>query len=100
MPAEDEGLEGEQQRLHPQNDRVHESESVDSMKSEPPDRARTRRDNFVVIVGIGVGDAAAARRDPVEAAFVERFESGYERARPRHLLRVEQLLAASELRPM
>jgi hypothetical protein len=31
MPAENEGLEGEHQRLKPQYDRVHERESVDSM---------------------------------------------------------------------
>ena len=40
---------------------------------------------------------AAPRRYAVETAFEERLEKDEECARPRHLLRVDQLLAAPEL---
>src|SRR5215471_18086837 len=50
-----------------------------------------------MIVGVGVGDATAARRYPVEAALVERLEHRDQCAGPRHLLWVEELLTAAEL---
>src|SRR3712207_5983262 len=50
-----------------------------------------------MIARIGVGDAAAARRDTVEPAFVEWLEKHKEGSRPRHLLWVDQLLSTAEL---
>src|SRR6476620_12257988 len=67
------------------------------MKHDGPQGARAFCNNDVVIVGIGVGDAAAPRRYAIETALEKRFEKDEERARPRHLLRVDQLLAAPEL---
>ena len=46
-------------------------------------------DDHVVVVRIGIGDAAAARRHAFEPALVKRLEKDKKRARPRHLLRVE-----------
>ena len=51
----------------------------------------------IVIVGIGIGDAAAARRHAVNAAFVERLQKREKRARPGYLLRFNQLLTAPNL---
>src|SRR6478672_7982428 len=96
VSAEYEGLERQHQRLQPENQGVHQGEGVHNVKPNGPQGARVFCDNDVVIVGIGVGDAAAPRRHAVEAAFEERFEKNEERARPRYLLRLEQLLASPE----
>src|SRR5579863_2311901 len=67
------------------------------MKRYPSDRSRLRRHDLVVVAGIGVGNAAAARRDAVKAALIERIQKRYQGARLLYLLRIEQLLAAAEL---
>jgi hypothetical protein len=97
MSAKYERLERQHQRLQPENQGVHQSEGVHNVKPNGPQGARVFCDNDVVIVGIGDGDAAAPRRYAVETAFEERLEKDEECARPRHLLRVDQLLAAPEL---
>src|SRR5216683_4950047 len=74
---------------------MHEREGVDGVQRKASDRAACG--NLVMVVGIGVCNAAATGSDAVEASFVEGFEKGYERARSRYLLRIDQLLAASEL---
>ncbi len=51
----------------------------------------------VVIVGVGVGDAAAARRHVVEAALVERFHMDGDRARLRYLLGIDQPVRCPDL---
>jgi len=97
MSAEDERLEGQYQRLKPENQRVHETEGVDCMKHYGAEGARILRDDDVMIVGICIGNAAATRCHAVKAAFEERLEKDKERARPRHLLQINQLLPAPEL---
>src|SRR5215471_7026607 len=67
------------------------------MKHYTPNRAGLGGHDRVVVVGIGVSDAAAARRHAVEPALIERLEKYEKGARPRNLLRVEQLLAAAKL---
>ena len=54
-------------------------------------------DDHIVIVGVGVGNAAAARGHAIEPAFVERLEKCKKSARPRHLLHIDQLFAAAKL---
>ena len=90
-------LNGSNERLQPQDQGVHQPEGIHDVKSDAPHGAGVFRGDHVVVVGIGVGDAAAARRDAVQPACVERLEIHQERAGPRHLLRVDQLLAAAEL---
>src|SRR5215470_14379167 len=67
------------------------------MKHYTPNRAGLGGHDRVVVVGIGVCDAAAARSHAVEPALIERLEKYEKGARPRHLLRVEQLLATAKL---
>ena len=96
VPAEHQGLERKQQRLQPQDQRMHKREGVNAVKHGRPQRASVFCDDGVVVVGIGVGNAAAARGHAIEPAFEERLEHE-ERAGPRHLLQIDQLLAAAEL---
>src|SRR5215813_3450214 len=97
VPAEHERLERKHQRLQPQNQRVYESECIDNVKDHAPGGAGIFCDNRVMVVRIGVGDAAAAGRNVVDSAFVERLEKCGQGAGPRHLLQVDQLLAATKL---
>ena len=57
----------------------------------------TLLDATLVIAGVGVGDATAAGRHAVEAAFVQGLERSENRPRLPDLLRFDQLLAAAEL---
>src|SRR3982074_1018146 len=50
-----------------------------------------------MVAGIGVGDAAAAGRDALQAALVDRFHKDQNRARTYRLLGFAQLLAPPEL---
>src|SRR5262245_58659133 len=67
------------------------------MKNHAPGGAGVFRDDRVMIVRIGIGDATAAGRDVVEPTLVERLEKREKSARARHLLDVDQLLAATKL---
>ena len=87
MPGEYERLERKYDRLEPQNQGVHQPERVYGVKSKASGGAGVLGDDQVVIVGIGIGDATAARRHPLQPAFIERLEKHQKRARPRHVLR-------------
>jgi hypothetical protein len=69
MSVEHERLEREHQRLQPKNQCVHEAKSVHSVKSDPLEDTRLFGRDHVVIVGIGIGDAAASCRDPSSPPF-------------------------------
>src|SRR6476661_5492235 len=83
VPAEHQRLEGKQQRLETQEYRVHEADGIDGVKNHTLRGAGVLVVNLLVAAGIGVGDAAAAGRDVVDPAFVERLEKNQKGARPR-----------------
>src|ERR1700735_4894476 len=58
MPAEHESLQRQHQRLQPQDQGVNEPERVDRMQNDAPQDAGVLGRDDVVVVGIGVGDAA------------------------------------------
>src|SRR5262245_14696527 len=67
------------------------------MKHYGPEGACVLCDDDIVIVGICIGDATAARRHAVKAAFEEWLEKDQERARSWHLLSLDQLFSTPEL---
>ena len=97
MAAEYEVLEWKHQRLEPQNQCMHERQRVHDMKSEGPKKTGVFGDDRIVVVGIGVGDAAAAGRHSLEPPTVQGLKGHQERTRASHLLRVDELLAPAEL---
>ena len=97
MTAEHERLEGKHQRLNPQEQCVHQAKCIDGMQDYLPDCAGTFGRNDVVVIGINVGNATAARRHIVGATFVKGLKKREQRARSRHLLRIDELFAAAEL---
>src|SRR4029078_8354949 len=76
---------------------MHETQCIDDMQSDTSDGADVSRRDQVVIARIGVGDATAARRNLVQPTLIKRFKKNQDGARARYLLRIDQLLAASEL---
>jgi hypothetical protein len=68
VSAEHQRLERKYQRLQPKNQSVHEAERIDGVQREGSQRAGILGNDRIVIAGIGIGDAGAARRDAVEAA--------------------------------
>ena len=96
MSAEHEGLEGKHDRLEPQNQGVDQREGIHNVQGRTPHGAGVLRHDHVVVVGVGVGDAAAAGRYAVEPAFIERLKQRQKRAWLLHLLRFDQLLASPE----
>src|SRR5262245_44209408 len=97
VSAEHQSLERKHQGLQPENERVHQAERIHDVKSEALHGTRLFRCDQVMVAGIGVGDASAAGGDPLEPAFEERLEMDQERAGPRDLLRIDQLLPAAKL---
>ena len=97
MPAEHERLEGKHQCLQTENQRVHQAEGIDRMKHYGSEGAGVLRDDDVVIVGICIGDAAAAWCHTIKTAFEKGLEIDKQRAGFRHLLQIDQLLSAAEL---
>src|ERR1700730_8995575 len=89
VSAEHQRLEGKNQRLKPQNYRMHEREGIDGVKKRSSHRAGIGCDDHVMVAGISVGNAAAAQSYAVEPAFVQRLERRDERAGPCHLLRID-----------
>ena len=74
MSAEHERLERKHECLQPEDQRVHQAEGINGMKRDRPEGACVFRNDGVVIVGICIGDATAARSDAVDAALEERLE--------------------------
>src|SRR6516164_1886492 len=68
MSAEHEVLERQNQRLKPQNECVHKRKRIDDVMFDGMKPTGVFRHDGVVIVGIGVGDAAAAGRHAIESA--------------------------------
>ena len=66
MPAEHESLDRKHQRLDAQDHGMHEPDGIDRMENETPRGADVLRGDHIVVAGIGVGNAAAARRDIVD----------------------------------
>src|SRR5215831_18833242 len=97
MSAEHQILERQNQRLEPQNQRMQKRQRVHDVKREGMKKTSVFRHDGVVIVGIGVGDAAASRSDAFEATLKQRLKSHEQRARASYLLRVKELLPATEL---
>jgi hypothetical protein len=86
VPTEHEGGEGKHQRLESQNQGMHEPEGVYGVKHNTSHSAGVFGYDQIVIIGICVGDAAAAGCYIVEPAFVERLKSNKKGALPCHLL--------------
>src|SRR5262249_33803665 len=97
MSAEYEVLERKDQRLEPQNQRMQKRERIHDVKRDGMKYTGVLRHDRIVVVGIGVGDTAAAGSKAVESTLKQGFESDKERARTSHLLRIEELLSAAEL---
>src|SRR5579859_3711350 len=97
MSAEYQSLEWQDERLDSQQQGVHKREPVHGVQRQAAQRSGLGGDNLVVVARVGVGNAATAGRDVVEARLVQRFEKRNQRAGLRHLLGIEQLLAAAEL---
>ena len=71
---------------------MHEGYGIDHVQEQEGPPANVFFRKFVVIVRIGVGDAAAAWDDAVESTLIHRLQEGGYGARPRDLLGVDQLL--------
>src|SRR5206468_7963124 len=67
------------------------------MQSDTSHGPNASRSDQVVIAGIRVGDATAAWRNIVQSTLIKRLKKDQYGALARNLLRVDQLLAASEL---
>lgn len=74
VPAEHEGLEGKYQGLQPENQGVHECKGIHDVQRHAFQGTGLLCRNLVVIVGVGVGDAAAARRYPFKSALIKGLE--------------------------
>src|SRR5262249_35350971 len=76
---------------------MHECERINNMKHHAFEGAGVFCNDGVMIVRIGIGDAAAAGRDIVDPTLVERFEKRKKSAWTRHVLHIDQLFAATKL---
>ena len=74
-----------------QSDRIHDMQKQPSADAYIPVRQR------VVIVGVGVRNAAASGRDPVQTAFEKWLQEDGQRTRTGGLQRIDQLLGRSHL---
>src|SRR5262252_8220115 len=97
MSAKHQRLERKHQCLQAENQGVHEAEGVNGMKHYGAEGTCVLRDDDVMIVGICIGDTAAAGCHAIQAALEEWLEKDQERARSRHLLQIDQLLSAPKL---
>ena len=82
VPGKHQGLDRQQQRLDAQDHGVNERHGVDHVQREPSARADVLRLQQLVIVAVGVGDAAAAGRNVLQSALVERLQEDQDGARP------------------
>ena len=83
--------------LEPENESVHKGESIHSVESDTLNGSGAFCVYGVVIAGVGIGDATAARRYPVETSLIKWLQKYKQSAGPRDLLGVNKLLAAAEL---
>ena len=74
MPAEHQRLDRQQQRLDPQQQGMHESRRIDGVQRKTLQRSGFRIGDDVMVAGVGIDDAGAARRNTVEAVLVERLK--------------------------
>src|SRR5437868_11977507 len=76
---------------------MHEPDGIDGMQTKTfCCRELPGRDQLVV-AGIGIDDATASRRNPLEAARVERLQEHQDGTRSHGVLRFNELLASAEL---
>ena len=73
---EDEGPYRQQDRLEPQDHRVHQADRVDRVQGDALKGADVGRLQLCVVAGVDVDRAAAPRGEGVEAACEERLETG------------------------
>jgi len=97
VPAKHQRLERKHQRLQPQDERVHQRQCIHDVKGNGLQRASIFGNDRVVIIGIRVGDAAAAGRHAVDPVLAQRLEKGDRRSRLGDLLWIDQPLTAAEL---
>ena len=81
VSAKHERLERKHQRLQPQNQGMYECERINNMKHRAFEGAGVFCNDRVMVVGIGIGDAAASGCHAVKAALEEGLEKDQERAR-------------------
>ena len=83
--------------LEPENESVHKGESIHSVESDTLNGSGAFCVYGVVVAGVGIGDATAARGYPVETSLIKWLQKYKQSAGPRDLLSVNKLLAAAEL---
>src|SRR5829696_2132677 len=76
---------------------MHEPDGIHRVENDAPRRADILRGDHIVVAGVSVRDAAAARQHAIKPTLVEGLEKDQNGSRPRHLLWVNQLLATAEL---
>jgi hypothetical protein len=85
VAAEHQRLDRQKERLNAKDHGVDECDRVDDMKEHPLPGAEIRVSEAVVIARVGVCDAVAARRYPVESAREKRLQKDRDRSRLRRL---------------
>ena len=74
MPSQDQGLYRQQHRLQAQDHGMDEPHRIDGMQEKCVQRANVLVLQRMVIAGIGIGDAAATRRNALKRAGENRLE--------------------------
>ena len=97
MSAKHQSLEREDECLQSQDQGVHKRQRIHDMERNSPKGTCILRNNFVVVVGISIGNAAAAWRHALEPTLEKGLEENKKRTRLFHLLRIDQLLTTPEL---
>ena len=76
---------------------MNQPDRVDGVQTKTLRRAEFPGRDQLVVAGIGIDDATASRRNPLEPALVERLQEHQDSARSRGALGFKKLLAAAEL---
>ena len=66
MAGQDQSLHRQEHGLDPQDHRMHEADRIDHVQEQPATRAHVALLKFIMVVGVGVGDAAPPGRDALE----------------------------------
>ena len=74
MTAQHQCLDRQQERLDAQQKCMHEAGGIDDMQRDTFERAGLRIIDHIMVAGIGIDDAATARRNPLETILVERLQ--------------------------